>query len=57
MFGIPYLLIVDPRSGAVVHRQTGDLEDTWSNTGGGGHDPEKIRDVLRAAHAKLRPAT
>ena len=53
--GIPDFLIIDPRSGEAVHRKTDDLEDTWSNKGGG-HDPGKVRDALREAHAKLRPA-
>ena len=52
--GIPDLLIIDPRSGDAINRKTDDLEDTWSNKGGG-HDAAKVRDALREAHAKLRP--
>ena len=50
---IPYLIVLDPKSGDVFHRDTGDLEDTFnvSQT----HDVAKIRDVLRVAHAQLRP--
>ena len=50
---IPYFVIVDPRSGDVYHRDTGDLEDTFNVEQT--HDAAKIRDVLRQAHAQLRP--
>jgi thiol-disulfide isomerase/thioredoxin len=53
--GIPYLVILDPKSGEVVHQGTGDLEDTFNVAQT--HDTAKIRDVLRAAHAELRPRT
>lgn len=52
---IPYLIIVDPRSGKVVHSGAAHLEDTWNIEGG--HDPAKVRELLRAAHEKLRPAS
>lgn len=50
---IPYIIVLDPKSGAVFHRGTGDLEDTFNVAQT--HDVKKIRDVLRAAHAQLRP--
>ena len=52
--GIPYFLIVDPKSGAASHRKTDDLEDPFDNKSSG-HDPEKIREALKAAYAQLRP--
>ena len=51
---IPYLVIIDPKSGGVVHRNSADLEDPWNKDGG--HDASKIREELRAAYATLRPA-
>ena len=50
---IPYLIVLDPKSGDVFHRDTGDLEDTFNVAQT--HDVVKIRDVLRAARAQLRP--
>lgn len=50
---IPYLAIVDPASGKVLHRGMDDLEDSWNVEQA--HDPAKLRQVLRDSHAKLRP--
>jgi glutaredoxin len=50
---IPYIIVLDPKSGAVFHRGMGDLEDTFNVAQA--HDVTKIRDLLRAAHAQLRP--
>ena len=50
---IPYLVIVDPKSGTLQHRGSDDLEDPWNKAGG--HDPSKIREVLRATYSQLRP--
>ncbi len=50
---IPYIIVLDPKSGEVFHRGTGDLEDTFAVAQT--HDVAKIRDVLRTAHKQLRP--
>lgn len=50
---IPYIIVLDPTSGDVFHRGTGDLEDTFNVAQT--HDVAKIRDLLRTAHAQLRP--
>ena len=50
---IPFFIVLDPKSGDVFHRGTGDLEDTFNVAQT--HDVAKIRDLLRTAHAQLRP--
>lgn len=51
--GIPYFMIVEPKSGGVIHRKTDDLEDPFDNKSSG-HDPEKLREALKDAYAQLR---
>lgn len=49
---IPYLAVLDPVSGKVTHRATGDLQDPWDVAQT--HDAEKLRAALREAYATLR---
>ena len=51
---IPYLVIIDPKTGNVAHRKSSDLEDPWNKEGG--HDAGRVREFLRAAYAQLRPS-
>jgi thiol-disulfide isomerase/thioredoxin len=52
---IPHLMIVDPKSGQVVDLKSSEVVDPWNKDGG--HDAGMIREALRAAYAKLRPAS
>lgn len=51
--GIPYLVVLDPASGRVYHRDTGDLEDAFNVEQT--HDVAKLRQALRTAYVALRP--